>query len=517
MINIWRLKNFLKYRYIFSLVAILILGALLRFHHFAQRSLWLDEADSANLLKNDFVNIWPHLIVSGNNPTYIYLLKIWSEFFGNSEIALRTLSIFFGLISIIFIYKLGKLLFSRPVGTWAAFFLAINYFSIFYSIQARQYSLVILISIISYYYFSLLIIKKSNIKRIVLYIIFTLLGLYAHPWFFLLFGSQIFFIFLKYRFKVRPLIFYQALILLFSLPRIIQLFKLSESGASDWIGSTSFNTFFETFSFFTYGASMFYLVLIFIALFYIFIQVEKTEDRFFLKFKKDSFHSLNIGPSWLLINYLLLPIFMAFIVSKFTPFYEPGRYEAIVLPAFILIMANLFSEIKNYRVLIVGVVILIFLSFNSVITEAQTINNYQADDKKVAEDLLNFISNGDLVIYTDLSRPPFDYYLPRLNKNNKFFQEFSFPLGLSQHPAYQNINIQQSNKGDLDSDISFIMSRIAKEKPGNVWVVYNSFNPVANRLFEKFNKDYKLLGIYDFSQFSSPLHFQFILKYRSSD
>jgi len=509
-----KLFSYLSNHSYLALAAILFLGLLLRGYNLTTRALWLDEADAANLLKNNFFNLWQPIFISGNNPGYIYLLKVWSQFFGDTEAALRSLSLVLGLASIFLIYKFGRLLFNRTIGLMAGFLLAINYFSIFYSIQARQYSLVVFLSLSSYYFFSELLIKGIKWPRIFLFILTTSLGLYTHPWFFLLVGSQILFILIKYR--ARKTIFWSffLLIVILSWPRIIQLISLSSYGANDWIAPVTAGVFFKTFSFFTFGATGLYFLLIVIASFFIFIRIEDTSKEFKFSLKTSPRSLLHSERFWLLINYLISPLLAAFIISKFTPFYETGRYEAIVLPAFILLLAGLFSKINDRRLILTGAFFLILFSFKAVIHERDTIKNYQNNEKTSTALLLDNISDGSFVVFTGLSRPSFDYYLPRLNIKTKKFKEFSFPAEMAEHAAYRKRYVGLADDKKVIDDWQQLLFQIEKDKPSNLLVVYDETDASAKTLIQALDHEFKLVDVYNVSRFSSPLHFQYILNYQ---
>jgi len=123
------------------LLAILLLGAFLRFYRLDAQSFWNDEGNSARLAERSLA-----LIVEGaagdiHPPGYYLLLHFWRALFGQSELALRSLSAVAGLTLVLFTYALGSQLFNRYTGLMAAFASVISPFAIYYAQEARMYAL----------------------------------------------------------------------------------------------------------------------------------------------------------------------------------------------------------------------------------------------------------------------------------------------------------------------------------------------------------------------------------------
>lgn len=119
------------------------------------QSLWLDEAISAIVVKNlslfDIITKFSPGDV--HPPLYYLILKIWTNFFGYSEISLRFPSILATLGTIYFVYKIGRKLFDRNTGLLSALFLAVNPLVFYYALEARMYALAMLeISLVTYFF-----------------------------------------------------------------------------------------------------------------------------------------------------------------------------------------------------------------------------------------------------------------------------------------------------------------------------------------------------------------------------
>jgi len=145
-----------------KLLLLIIISVSLRLISLNQ-SLWLDEAISANVVKNfSYSEIITKFSPTDFHPPLFYLtLKSWTSIFGFSEIGLRSLSVLFALLLIILVYKF--------FGFWPSLLLSLNPLFLYYSQEIRMYSMVTLLVFLSFLAF-----KK---RQTLLYFLFTFLSL----------------------------------------------------------------------------------------------------------------------------------------------------------------------------------------------------------------------------------------------------------------------------------------------------------------------------------------------------
>jgi uncharacterized membrane protein len=144
-------------------VFIILFGVFLRFFSLNQ-SLWLDEATTA-LVARDYS--WTYTISNFlpkdfHPPLYYFLIKLWSIAFGTSEISLRVPSIIFSSLSVFYIYKIGERVSSKSEGLLAALFLSVSPLFVYYSQEARMYTLSVFEVTLSMYLFLSLLQKKPS-------------------------------------------------------------------------------------------------------------------------------------------------------------------------------------------------------------------------------------------------------------------------------------------------------------------------------------------------------------------
>jgi hypothetical protein len=129
-----------------ALAAITGLAAVLRFATLSSQSYWLDESQAVHELHLSFgamLSAWSRY--EWNPPLYLLVAWPWAKLFGTSEFALRSLSALLGIGLIPLIYLCGRELVSRPAGLVTAAFAAVNPFMIWYSQEAREYMLLVVL------------------------------------------------------------------------------------------------------------------------------------------------------------------------------------------------------------------------------------------------------------------------------------------------------------------------------------------------------------------------------------
>ncbi len=171
------------------LVLITVLAGVLRFHSLAAKSFWFDEGVSVAIARLDWYNfariLWRR---EANMSSYYFLLHFWLHL-GGSEFFVRTLSVLFAMASVPAIYLLGRRLFDSRVGLTAAALMAVNAYHLQYSQDARSYSLMVLLCLLSSLYFLKCLTEPSGRKRAA-YVISSALAVYAQFFSLLLVAAQ---------------------------------------------------------------------------------------------------------------------------------------------------------------------------------------------------------------------------------------------------------------------------------------------------------------------------------------
>jgi len=104
-------------------------------------SIWFDEAFGSYLIRFDFWHIATYTAHDVHPPLYYWALKVWSLLFGNTEIGLRSMSIFFGAMTVVFVFLIVLRLWGRRTAYAALLLLIISPVFIRYSQEARMYTM----------------------------------------------------------------------------------------------------------------------------------------------------------------------------------------------------------------------------------------------------------------------------------------------------------------------------------------------------------------------------------------
>lgn len=253
-----RIINFLNKHSI--LFAIFLAGAGLRFYNLTKISLWHDEAFSALLIKYNWGEMIYRIGLDVHPPMYYFFLRIWHYIFGYSLFSLRSMSVAFGLGTVIAVYVLVKRFFgTTQAALIAASLVAFNPFQVQYVTEARMYTMGAFFAVLATYYLALAvqatknyytqnnpILKPSFSKVTLYYLAFTIsASILTYTHYYLLFTvaglglSGLIYLWINFRFSLKKylwLVFSGIGIGVLFVPWLkIFLFQFKQVGAGYWI------------------------------------------------------------------------------------------------------------------------------------------------------------------------------------------------------------------------------------------------------------------------------------------
>jgi mannosyltransferase len=155
------------------------LAASLRFYRLDAQSFWNDEGNAIRAAQRTI----PLVIAAARGdihpPGYYLLLHFWRIPTGDSEFAVRSLSVYIGLLTVALTGRLGRRMLGAGVGAGAAFLAAISPLAVYYSQEARMYGLLGLLAVASTdLLWSLL--HRPRPATALLYALVAAAGLYTH-------------------------------------------------------------------------------------------------------------------------------------------------------------------------------------------------------------------------------------------------------------------------------------------------------------------------------------------------
>lgn len=402
------------------LLVSLIIALVLRLVNINQ-SLWLDEAINVNIVKSvDFQTlIFKYSLGDFHPPLYHLVLKTWYLLAEKVplpvwEITFRLPSILFGVATVYIAYLIGKKLFDKRTALTVALLLATAPLHIYYSQEARMYSMAGFFASLSVYYF-ISIIKKDKLTYWLGFIIATTLMLYTDYLPYLLLPTYV--IYLIWARKtitkgtIKALIPAILIITVLITPWLLILPKQLSVGLSAaaispaWanvVGSPDLKSLTITFVKFTIGRisienNLLYTltmvpIALFIGLLFIFSVLRTNSKRSFLYF------------------WFFLPIILSFAAAFFVPIFAYFRL-LFVLPAFYLILSsgiNILSHIWLKRILLSTALVI-----NLVCVTVYFLNPaFQREDWKNAVKFVHQRSDDKTVVLfeSNYTMAPYDYY-----------------------------------------------------------------------------------------------------------
>jgi 4-amino-4-deoxy-L-arabinose transferase-like glycosyltransferase len=400
-------------------------------------------------------------------PFYYLLLNLWVKAFGKGEFEVRLLSAIFGILSILSLYFIVKDLFGNLLALISALILSLSPFHVYYSQEARMYSLVTFLVLLSMFFMvkiAYLDKEKRELGKTMLYslgyIISTALALYSHNIaLFLPIAQTIFLVIFWKRHKTLLKIWTSVglLILLLWLPWFSSFLKQGLSVKKNFYAPPlSFDGMVSLFATFNNGPS--YWLFNWIDTSYISIihgrLVLITLIFFGFLFLIGIFYMRhNTQPLVFLLLIFLVPVGAEILISIKHSILTPQTLIWASVPYYVLVAAGITAIRGKWAFALV-------LGFVSIFSLA-SLYKYYTDYQKERWDLAaryvaNNSSEEDLVLFSSsLGQIPFEYYFEK------------YGIALKKHGLPVDFIEKKMTLGNL----SRLENLIQNQK--RVWLIYS--------------------------------------------
>lgn len=420
-----KLLHILRDNYL--LLFIVLLGLALRIYDLGGESVWFDEAVSIDVSRLGFVELikWVAGPSRETNPPFYYMvLHLWIPVFGDSEFVARFPSVVFGVLSIVFTYSVGRLLFGGRAGLFAALIMAVSFFHVRYSQEARGYTVMVFLALASYY--SLLkMISGWKRRWAAVYVLSSALLCYTHYFGLFTILAQNIFCFTLFLRRGRTgglgftrWILVQVTLGVLYIPGFILLARrFSSVRGSFWIPEPHYLDLLNYFN--NYAGSAYMLALL---AWFVLLAIANSEKLRSVKGLKGLFApadeaapvgDITYGEKiYLLLLWIAVPVIVPFVFSLiFTPIVV-SRY-AIVSSAGLYLLASAGMSVINKRPVLYAVAAVVLL-----LSAAKLYGYYDGVEKhqwrEVVREIESNAGSGDYVIvfpfYEAVSA---EYYLKR--------------------------------------------------------------------------------------------------------
>jgi len=185
-------------RYLLALIV--ILAVFFRLHGIERQSLWIDELYAISLsFKPHFHDIFFYLLEDSHPPGYVSFMYFYTKAFYQSELMIRMHSLLAGVGLVYVTYLVAVRNFSSTAGLFAAALVCVSYRAIYYSQEARAYSMLAVACLISLHYILVLIHEgKLTKKQGLCFWISSTLVLYLHYSGFVFFACEMIILFIAW-------------------------------------------------------------------------------------------------------------------------------------------------------------------------------------------------------------------------------------------------------------------------------------------------------------------------------
>lgn len=162
------------------IIIILLLAFFLRMIGIDQ-SFWLDEAITATIARDLSLAeiLRDYLPLDNSPPLYVLIINLLFAILPNTEFVDRIFSVLVGVLTVLFVYKIGEITNGKKYALFAALLLATSPLHVYYSQEGRMYALTAFLATVLIW--SIMnISKKSRIKFYIFYIVSATLLFYTH-------------------------------------------------------------------------------------------------------------------------------------------------------------------------------------------------------------------------------------------------------------------------------------------------------------------------------------------------
>lgn len=393
-----------KSRYLQILLSLTVIGCILRFYNLGFNSLWLDEASTHTFAVRSIPEIWQATTGGEFNPPLFYWAEHIMLTFGDNEFVLRFIPALLGVLVIPLVYIVGKEFFDRNAGIIAAAAVTFSPFLIYYSQEARAYSMMFFFVAAAMVFF-LLALKSNSLRDWGLFGLFAALAFWSHFYAIVIIASLVLYALYVQAGKILkdiknalPLAAGVGVFAVLCLPIFLvtlDLFARRSAGAPTF-GIQGFGLIIETFYQLS-GSSMIAMVLL-LVLFIIGIVQAFITDR-------------NKGV--LLVSVVVLTFALSYFLSFRIPM-QP-RYLIFLSLIYFLGVALAYRPVCSLvsnRAVVYGFIVLVILIGVTTPLFMQLYSGYSKEDwRGLSGQVSKITSSGDYVVVAPgYIYQPFDYY-----------------------------------------------------------------------------------------------------------
>lgn len=372
------------------------------------QSLWLDEAINVVYSQKynftDFITVYS--LGDFHPPLHFALIWVWTRIFGISEIAVRLPSVIFGVLAVWFTYLTGRNLFNKKTGFLAALFLAVNPLHVFYSQEARMYSLAAFSVTFSFWAFGNLL--KGKKLSFFFYVLSIVMILYSDYLVYLVLPVQLLYVVWVQRKNFAQVLLGMVLGGIFWMPWLLIFPSQIKTGQGAAIQIPGWANVVG-------GANFKDLLLVWVKLIIGRVSFENKFIYASVLFFASAVYGFTLFRAVrplskevrLLLLWVIIPVIFAFLISFYIPVLAYFRMIFIIPAISILLGYGIEKFSKRVGNIFLGLILIISLIF---LLNYYLLPQFQRENWKEAISFAN--KSGEFVLFEDVNIPaPAQYYL----------------------------------------------------------------------------------------------------------
>lgn len=383
------------------------IGCALRLYQLGFNSIWLDEAYTISIAWMSLAAAWTLISTTDFMPPLFYWLEHYMLVLGDSEYIVRLLPAVFGTLTIPIIYLVGKEFADEFAGIIIAGAFTFSPFLIYYSQEARSYSMVLLFCAILMLAYLHAIKTNGYLSWFICSIIATL-AFWTHFYSFVFIAPLVIFAIYKNRSDIIPLIMPIILWVGLTSPLLVGIYNLILiRTSSNTFGNRGIDVilqFFAQMSGFSNYAMLVFLFLFGFGMVWI--------------WEKDNEKALILV--WLIVSAFGISMFLAPIMPM-----QPRYYIFLTIPFFLGVslsyraIMDVIPKTKEYGPACVAIGLVLCLALAGLPFYFDYYQNYTKEDwRGFSADLTGITKSGDFVILVPgYLESPFNYYYSNLTDN----------------------------------------------------------------------------------------------------
>jgi mannosyltransferase len=416
---------------ILPLALLTMVAAWLRLSYLGSKSLWLDEGATVALARaswQHFAWVWWH--GEANLQTvYFLLMRGWIHG-GLSEAWLRLPSALFGIASVPLMYIVARRFAPNGVALASAALLTFSPAHVYYSREARSYTLTIFLVLLCSYFF-VRAVEEGRRREWVLWTVFGILAFYSHDFAALVLVAQVCsLLFRKTSLATwKRAILCGLLIVVTAIPGLTYVFRASpENLHFIWMPQATPREIWLLAKFFGgSGLKVFLALILWIAGLGAIARTRRHDSEAFWR-------------RMLIVSWAFLPAVITALVSLRHPIFMQ-RYLIFSLPAMALLAAVGMTALKR---MYIGIVLVIALCGMSIPAIVKDYRKPREDWRAASNAILAAAQAGDAVVFFPFyTRTMLDYYRDRDWQSPPAVHVFAPPyygVGEDEHNLLQALN-----------------------------------------------------------------------------